>query len=71
MNEQYTISNIVDHLKQIRGMSALVLGGSRARGLKALTLILILVSTTIPKKGWILANFVGLLLNWMTTIEKT
>ncbi|MEK3913097.1 nucleotidyltransferase domain-containing protein [Paenibacillus sp. FSL H7-0331] len=32
MNEQYTISNIVDHLKQIRGMSALVLGGSRARG---------------------------------------
>lgn len=32
MNVQYTISNIVDSLTQIGGLSALVLGGSRARG---------------------------------------
>ncbi|WP_028551947.1 nucleotidyltransferase domain-containing protein [Paenibacillus sp. UNC451MF] len=32
MNVQYTISNMVDNLKQISGISALVLGGSRARG---------------------------------------
>jgi hypothetical protein len=32
MNVPYTISNIVDSLKQISGVSALVLGGSRARG---------------------------------------
>lgn len=32
MNVQYTISNIVESLKKINGVSALVLGGSRARG---------------------------------------
>lgn len=32
MNVQYIISNIVDNLKQIDGVNALVLGGSRARG---------------------------------------
>lgn len=32
MDVQRTISNIVDSLKQINGISALVLGGSRARG---------------------------------------
>lgn len=32
MNVQNTVSNIVDRLKQVRGISALVLGGSRARG---------------------------------------
>ncbi|RAV14452.1 DNA polymerase subunit beta [Paenibacillus contaminans] len=32
MDVQYTIAKIVDRLKQIRGISALVLGGSRARG---------------------------------------
>ncbi|TKC19556.1 DNA polymerase subunit beta [Robertmurraya kyonggiensis] len=32
MNVQNTISNIVDSLKEINGVSALVLGGSRARG---------------------------------------
>lgn len=32
MNVQYTISSIVDNLKQIDGVNALVLGGSRARG---------------------------------------
>jgi hypothetical protein len=32
MNVQSTISNIVDSLKHINGVSALVLGGSRARG---------------------------------------
>lgn len=32
MNVQTTISNIVDNLKQIDGVNALVLGGSRARG---------------------------------------
>jgi len=32
MNVQYTISSIVDSLKQVSGITALVLGGSRARG---------------------------------------
>jgi predicted nucleotidyltransferase len=32
MNVQNTVSNIVDSLKQVSGISALVLGGSRARG---------------------------------------
>ncbi|MCM3626987.1 nucleotidyltransferase domain-containing protein [Paenibacillus glycanilyticus] len=32
MNVQRTISNIVDHLKQVKGVTAIVLGGSRARG---------------------------------------
>lgn len=32
MNVEDTISNIVDRLKQVKGVSAIVLGGSRARG---------------------------------------
>ncbi|SFE57710.1 Nucleotidyltransferase domain-containing protein [Paenibacillus catalpae] len=32
MNVEHTISNIVDRLKQVKGVSAIVLGGSRARG---------------------------------------
>ncbi|MDR0270098.1 nucleotidyltransferase domain-containing protein [Paenibacillus sp.] len=57
MDVQDTISNIVDNLKQINGISALVLGGSRARGTESPNSDIDIGIYYDSEKGWTLPSF--------------